>query len=45
MNSKPPWEEPRIKMILQIFKGSMIASIKNITNVVREVGKDDEIHR
>lgn len=32
-------------MILQIFKGSMIASIKKITSVVREVGKDDEIHR
>lgn len=35
-----PWEKPRIKRILEIFKGSRVTNIKRI-QVQREVNKDE----
>lgn len=39
-----PWERPRIKRIIELFRGK-IFSIKKINSVHREVNKDEEIPR
>ena len=44
MNNTLPWEKPRIKRILELFKNSRVFSIKKISQV-REVGKDNAIQR
>lgn len=43
-NNDVPWEKPRIKRILELFRGR-IFSIKKTNTVHKEVTKDEEIPR
>lgn len=43
-NNDVPWEKPRIKRILELFRGRVF-SIKKTNTVHKEVTKDEEIPR
>lgn len=43
-NNDVPWEKPRIKRILELFRGR-IFNIKKTNTVHKEVTKDEEIPR
>lgn len=43
-NNDVPWERPRVKRIIELFRGRVF-SIKKVNNVHKEVNVNEEIPR